>query len=526
MENSVKILLMLLLLITNSDGFGMYQKKQPNIVLIVSDDHGYQAIGAYNDWLSPYAPTPNLDQLAREGMLFKNAFVTNSICAPSRATILTGKYAHLNGVPNNTTPFNPDQLTFPKLLAQNGYETALIGKWHLKTDPSGFHYWNILPGQGDYYNPVMDEMGTRKKYNGYVTDIVTDVTLDWLEKQRDKSKPFLLCFQHKAPHRNWMPAPEYLNLYRDKEISMPETYYYDAGKRGTAAQQQKMMISEHMNDCWDLKLCFDLDSSNYENWSNKKWAQVFSEFTPEQRKKWTDAYKTENGEFYEQNPSGKNLDKWKYERYIKDYLRTVASLDKNIGRVMDHLRKEGMEENTIVIYTSDQGFYLGEYGWFDKRFMYDISFKTPLIIRWPGKIIPGSINHDLVMNLDFAPTILEAAGVKIPEEIQGESFLSLLKDNNIPNWRKSVYYHFYECNPNGHNVAPHYGVRTKDYKLIYFYTLNEWELYDLKKDPLEINNIIDKEDYRKVVYLLKDELQELRLKYKVKNDFKLLKDYN
>jgi len=351
--------------------------KRPNILFIMSDDHAAPAISAYKGFLASVAKTPNLDRIAKEGMLFKNCFCTNSICAPSRAVILTGKYSHLNGVIDNGKRFDGSQQTFPKLLQKVGYQTAMIGKWHLKTDPTGFDYWNVLPGQGTYYNPAMKEMGRRKKYNGYTTDIITDHCLKWL-KERTSDKPFCLMYHHKAPHREWEPGLKHLTMYDDVTIPEPKTLFDDYSNRGTAAKEQDMTIEKTMNNR-DLKLVAP------EN------------LTPEQKKLWDAAYEPKNQAFRSANLKGRDLVRWKYQRYIKDYLRCIASVDDNVGRVLDYLDEAGLARNTVVIYTSDQGFYLGEHGWFDKRFMYEESLRMPFLVRYPHQIKPGSVNDDMVL---------------------------------------------------------------------------------------------------------------------------------
>jgi len=465
-------------------------KPRPNILFIMSDDHASHAMSCYG---SKVNQTPNLDRIAREGMRFTNSFCTNSICAPCRAVILTGKYSHLNGLIDNAVKFDGSQQTFPKLLQKAGYETAIIGKWHLKTDPTGFDYWNILPGQGDYYNPAMIEMGQRKKYTGYVTDILTDHALDWL-KNRAEDKPFCLMFHHKAPHRNWQPSPKYLDLYEDAQIPEPPTLFDDYEGRGRAAKEQDMSIAKTMNKA-DLKLTTP------------------NNLTPEQKARWDAAYVPRNKTFEEANPQGDDLVRWKYQRYMKDYLRCIASVDENVGRVLDYLDQSGLAQNTIVVYTSDQGFYLGDHGWFDKRFMYEESLRMPLVIRYPKEIEPGSVNSDIVLNLDFGETFLDYAGVPVPADMQGRSIRPLLQGKTPGDWRTSMYYHYYEY-PAVHSVKRHYGVRTQRYKLIHFYhDIDEWELYDLRDDPDELRSVYDDPGYANVVQELKAESRRLRTQY-------------
>jgi arylsulfatase A-like enzyme len=464
--------------------------RRPNILFIMSDDHDAHAISCYG---SKVNRTANIDRLAREGMRFEHCFCTNSLCAPSRAVILTGKYSHLNGLKDNNDKFDGGQPTAPKLLRQAGYETALIGKWHLKTDPTGFDYWDILPGQGVYYNPVLIEMGRRQKHTGYVTEILTDHALRWL-KGRRSDKPFYLMLHHKAPHRQWEPAPKYLTLYDDKEIPEPETLFDDYTGRGRAAHEQDMTIAKTMNNR-DVKLIPP------------------NGLTPEQKVAWDAAYDPKIKAFQEAHLEGQDLVRWKYRRYMQDYLGCIASVDESVGRVLDYLQEAGLADNTIVIYTSDQGFYLGEHGWFDKRFMYEESQQMPLLVRYPREIRAGSVNDDLVLNLDFAETFLDYAGVPAPADMQGVSLRPLLQDRTPPQWRTSVYYHYYEY-PAVHSVKRHYGVRTRRYKLIHFYhDIDEWELYDLKHDPDEMHNVYGDPSYAPVVRELKEELQRLRTQY-------------
>jgi len=457
---------------------------------MMTDDHAAHAMSCYG---SKVNKTPNLDRIAREGMRFSNCFCTNSICAPSRAVILTGKYSHVNGVIDNAVKFDGSQPTFPKLLQHAGYETAVIGKWHLKSDPTGFDYWNILPGQGVYYNPVLIEMGERKMYQGYVTDLITDQALNWL-RARKGDKPFCLLLQHKAPHRNWQPGPTHLDLYDDVTIPEPTTLFDDYDGRGRAAKEQDMSIARTMNEN-DLKL------------------KPPGGLTPEQKAKWDAAYESENKAFEEAKPEGKDLVRWKYQRYMKDYLRCVASVDDNVGRVLDYLDQSGLAENTVVVYTSDQGFYLGDHGWFDKRFMYEESLRMPLLVRYPKEIRAGSVNSDLVLNLDFGETFLDYAGVPASADMQGRSLRPLLRGQTPGDWRTSMYYHYYEY-PAEHRVKRHYGVRTQRYKLIHFYNdIDEWELYDLQNDPDELKNVHDDPEYADIARELKAELKRLRAQY-------------
>ncbi len=464
--------------------------KRPNIIFIMTDDHASHAMSCYGSKINQ---TPNLDRIARGGMRFENAFCTNSICAPCRAVILTGKYSHINGVKDNRQKFDGSQQTFPKLLQQAGYETAMIGKWHLKTDPTGFDYWNVLPGQGAYYNPVMIEMGQRKNFTGYVTDIITDHSLTWL-KERTGEKPFCLMYHHKAPHRRWEPGPDHLTMYDDTTIPEPDTLFDDYAGRGRAAKEQNMSLEKTMN-LNDLKLT------------------PMKRLTPEQKAKWDAAYGPKNEAFMRADLQGKDLIRWKYQRYLKDYLRCVASVDDNVGRLLDYLDESGLAQDTVVVYTSDQGFYLGDHGWFDKRFMYEESLRMPLLVRYPREVRPGSVSDEIALNLDFGETFLDYAGVPVPADMQGRSLRSVLRGRTPKDWRTSMYYHYYEY-PGAHSVKRHYGVRTKRYKLIHFYhDINEWELYDLKKDPQELRSVYDDPKYARVVAKLKAELAHLRAQY-------------
>ncbi len=466
-------------------------KKRPNIIFIMTDDHASHALSCYGSKINK---TPNLDRIAKEGMRFDNSFCTNSICAPCRAVILTGKYSHLNGILDNRQKFDGSQQTFPKLLQKAGYKTAMIGKWHLKTDPTGFDYWNVLPGQGAYYNPAMKEMGQQRKYTGYVTDIITDHALKWL-KNLEPGEPFCLMYQHKAPHRRWEPGPKHLTMYDGMTMPEPDNLFDDYANRGRAAKEQDMSIAKTMTP-------HDLKFTPPRN------------LTTEQKKLWDAAYGPKNEAFKKANLQGKELIRWKYQRYIKDYLRCIASVDDNVGRVLDYLDESGLAENTVVFYTADQGFYLGDHGWFDKRFMYEESLRMPLMVRCPKHIKAGSTSDEIVLNLDFASTFLDIAGVEVPADMQGESIRPILQSKTPGNWRKSMYYHYYEY-PGAHSVKRHYGVRTGRYKLIHFYRdIDEWELYDLEKDPREMKNVYADASYANIVKELKTELKQLRKKYK------------
>ncbi len=492
-------------IITASQTFAQ-QSNRPNIIYIMSDDHAYQAISAYGYGLNN---TPNIDKLATSGMLFTRAFVTNSICGPSRAVMLTGKHSHINGFKDNHSTFDGSQQTVAKLLHDNGYSTAVIGKWHLVSNPQGFDYWNIVPGQGDYYNPDFIENGVKKRIPGYVTNITTDFAIDWLDK-RDKGKPFFMMYQQKAPHRNWMPEEKYYHLFDSVQFPVPFNYFDEYNTKTKAERSQEMEIARIMNWAYDLKLGFEIPKEKQAG-LEAMWQSVFNRFTPEQKMKWEEAYKPVIDSFNKANLTGKDLAVWKYQRYMKDYLRCVQSVDDNVGRLMDYLKANGLDKNTIVIYTSDQGFFLGEHGWFDKRWMYEESFRTPLIINWPG-VTKKSVTNSMVQNLDFAETILDMAGLPIPADMQGQSIVPVLKGKQKGDLHNALYYHFYENQE--HKVAKHIGVRTDRYKLIYFYENKEWELYDLKKDKNEMNNVYGLSAYKKIQEMMLKKLKELKEQYK------------
>ena len=475
-------------------------QNRPNIVLIVSDDHAYQTISAYG---SKLMKTPAIDRIAKEGVLFKKAYVTNSICGPSRAVILTGKYSHKNGFKDNeNSRFNGAQNTFIKELTRSGYQTAWIGKWHLETQPQGFTYWQILPGQGSYYNPDFEMMdGSKKRFDGYVANVVEDVAEGWLA-QRDTSKPFCLVIGHKNTHRTWLPDTTDLGRFDHVTFPLPATFYDNYAGRKAAAVQE-MTIASTMQMGYDLKMYNSREAAMKEGSIGRMNGAQLAAF---------DAY---YGPIHEdlqtRNLSGHALAEWKYQRYMRDYLSTAVSLDRNIGRTLDYLDKHNLTNNTIVIYISDQGFFMGEHGWFDKRFMYEESFRTPMVMRYPGVVKPGTKSDAFVMNLDLAPTLLQAAGIPVPEDIQGKSFLPLL-NNKKAQGRAAMYYHYYE---NGeHAVSPHFGIRTERYKLIRFYKRVEgWELYDLKKDNRETKNVYGQRGYEKITAELKQQLQALIAEY-------------
>ncbi len=489
--------------------------KRPNIIWLFSDDHAQNAVSAYGGRLAEVAPTPNIDRIAKAGAIFKNSFVTNSICGPCRAVILTGLHSHLNGFRANGDKFDGSQQTFPKLLQGAGYTTAVYGKWHLATEPTGFDNWEVLPGQGHYYNPDFRTAEGIDQETGYVSDLITDKALDWLGNKRDADKPFMLMLQHKAPHREWAPGPDHLSTFEDVEIPEPDNLFDDYTGRGSAANKQDMTIDKTMTTVRDLKI-WPVDDSDARD--KKEWERLQGRFNDEQRAAWNKAYGPKNEALKKAKLEGKNLVRWKYQRYMKDYLRCVRSVDDNIGRVLDYVDKNGLAENTVVFYSSDQSFYLGEHGWFDKRFMYEESFRTPLVAKWPGVIEAGTEINTMVQNLDCAQTFLEIAGVAQPENMQGQSMVPLMQDEETAPKRASLYYHYYEGEGRAHNVHKHYGVRTDRYKLIYFYTLDEWEFYDLQEDPHEMQSQYDNTGYVKEVEALKAELKRLRKHYKVPED--------
>ena len=502
--------------------------ERPNILFIMSDDHAYQAISSYSDKL---INTPNIDRIANDGILFSNACVTNSICAPSRAVILTGKHSHLNGKVDNGFPFDTTQVTFPQLFQKAGYQTAMFGKLHFGNNPKGVDDFLILPGQGSYINPKF--LGKEKDtiIQGYVTDVITDLTLNWFREKRDKEKPFLMMYLHKAPHRPWWPSPEKFAEFYEKEFPEPETLFDDYKGRGSAAKSAEMNILTHMQYMHDSKIrpstleemgevnpeivYYRIDGTEYRPGPGG-FLVPFNRGNPDQIAKYNLTLDKINNDFKENWPkmSDKEKMQWKFQRYMQDYLATISSIDDNVGRVLDYLEENDLADNTLVVYTSDQGFYLGEHGWYDKRFIYDESFKTPLLIKWPNKIKPGITNDEMVQNLDFAQTFLEAAGISSTEDMQGESLMPLLTGDEDRWTRKEVYYHYYEY-PSVHMVKRHYGIVNKEFKLVrFYYDVDEWELYDRLNDPNEMNNVYDDPNYSEVVKDLKVKLAELRVKYK------------
>ena len=483
------------------------QKKPMNIVFIMSDDHSYQTISAYD---KRFINTPNIDWLADNGVKFQESFVANSLSGPSRACMLTGKHSHANGFTDNSKTFDGAQQTFPKLLQKQGYQTAMIGKWHLTSLPTGFNYWDILIGQGDYYNPDFLSNGKKIRRPGYVTNIIADMAIDWMENKRDKNKPFCLLMHNKAPHRVWNPDTCDLRLYDDVTYPLPKTFYDDYAGR-LAAQKQEMSIIKDMDLVYDNKMA-DKENEIHTTTGLEQWGRGnYKRMTPSQRAQWDSYYDPIIKKFKEDKLSGKALAEWKYQRYMHDYMRVIHSVDRNVGRVIEYLRQHGLLDNTMIVYTSDQGFYMGEHGWFDKRFMYEESFRTPLLVYYPGG--KHGVVKEMVQNIDYAPTFLDVAGAKVPSDIQGRSFLPLLEGKKPANWRQSLYYHYYEY-PAEHSVCRHYGIRTKRYSLMHFYNdINAWELYDLKKDPDQMHNIYGKPGTEKLTKNLKKQLLQLQVQY-------------
>jgi arylsulfatase A-like enzyme len=449
---------------------GPAAEARPNILYIMADDHAAHAISAYGSQVNQ---TPQIDRIARGGMRFTQCLVTNSICTPSRAAILTGKYSHINGVPVFNR-FDGSQPTLAKYLQAAGYHTGMIGKWHLGSEPTGFDYWNILPGQGVYHDPVFLTKAGRQKHAGYCTDLITEFSLAFL-RDRPKDRPFFLMCHHKAPHRPWEPDEKHRKQFENVQVPEPETFNDDYATRADAAREAAMRIDRDLT-ARDLK---------------------------------------------EKPPSGLSaaeLKKWKYQRYMRDYLACIASVDDGVGRLLDYLDANGLAQNTLVVYTSDQGFFLGDHNWYDKRFMYEESLKMPFLVRCPAVVKPGTVTDGMILNVDFAPTFLAAAGLNVPPDMQGRSFLPLLRGERPADWRTAMYYRYYHY-PQDHRVQPHYGVRTERYKLIFFNKINQWELFDLQKDPHELKNVYADPAYAETVKTLKAEMYRLKKELKDENQF-------
>ncbi len=490
--------------------------KQPNILFIFSDDHAPQAIGAYGSKINQ---TPNLDRIAKEGAVFRNSFCANSICGPSRACILTGKHSHKNGFLRNGNKFDGTQTTFPKLMQDVGYQTAMIGKWHLSSDPTGFDHWEVLPGQGNYYNPDFIQMdGSRKRYEGYCTDIITDNALAWLQQERDPDQPFILMCQHKAPHRNWSPPPRYFSLYKDVDVPEPETLFDDYSGRSELLKQNEMSIKK--NFYWGHDAKFHGENQFPRYFASGIPNGEYQRMTDQQKAAWDAAYEPENQAFIQRMKNGELNDqdvlRWKYQRYIKDYLRCVQAVDDGVGRLLEYLDESRLAQDTIVIYSSDQGFYLGEHGWYDKRWIFEESLKMPFLIRWPGVIHPGTDSTALIQNIDYGPTFLEVAGAEVPAEMQGRSMVEMLKNQGKPSasWRDAIYYAYYE-NAAVHNVPVHDGVRNQRYKLMFYPRSREWNLFDLQSDPHEMTSVHDDPAYANVLAGMQKRYRDLREFYDV-----------
>ena len=481
-------------------------KHPPNIILIVSDDHAFQAISAYQNNL---INTPNIDRIGREGAIMRKAYVTNSVCSPSRAVILTGKYSHLNGLRDNGTFFDSSQQTFPKILQQHGYKTAVIGKWHLWSMPTGFDYWNILPAQGHYYNPDFIKMGKDTVYAGYVTDVITDLSLNWISQ--NKASPFCLLLYNKAPHRNWMPPLKYLDEFNDRMFSLANNFYDDYKNR-MGLQRQHITVAHDLDLRYDSKItCDTCRPSAINDWAPAEFQREIERLSPAERKIWDAAYAKEQ-ELFRHIKTNDERVRFQFQRYMEDYLRCVHAVDDNTGRVLDFLDSTGLSGNTIVIYMSDQGFYLGEHGLYDKRFMYEESFRTPMLIRYPAIIKQKQKIDAFALNLDIAPTLLDLAGIAVPEDMQGVSMKKLLQTGRDENWRKEIYYHYYE---RSFGLTQHYGIKTNRYKLLHFYgPIDTWELYDWKNDKHEMKNLYDGSRYASIIKQLKDRLAFWKRYYK------------
>lgn len=526
--------------------------QRPNIVYIMCDDHAFQCISAYGSPISKLAPTPNIDRIAQRGMRFDRAFVENSLSTPSRACLMTGLYSNQNGQRQLGEGIDTTRTFFTEQLQQAGYQTAVVGKWHMGCDPKGFDYYHIYNDQGQYYNPQYRGTDTDGKYiveEGYSTDLTTDHALSFIE-HRDASKPFCLLLHHKAPHRNWLANTKYFGMYDNVTFPMPETFYDDYETRGSAVRTQKMSVTKDMRWEQDFKVPEMLDTANADSWdSYLSLMNEVNRMNPEQRIAWGKYYFPRNRRLLEARLTGKELDEWKYQNYIRDYMSVIKSVDESVGRVLDYLDSHGLTDNTIIVYTSDQGFYMGEHGWFDKRFMYEESLRTPLLIAYPGHIQPGSVCNKLVQNIDYAPTFLDLAGVSKPKELPGRSLTPLFKvGDKVKGWRNSIYYHYYDY-PTYHMVRKHDGVRTDRYKLIHFYgaggldavkenkyqrqpgtrehgcmtyltslgyfepkdsAVNYNELYDLQADPHELNNLYGKPGYEKITKQLQKQLTDYR----------------
>ncbi len=495
------------------------EPKRPNILFIFSDDHALQAITAYgNSRYADYFQTPHIDRLAEQGALFVNSFVVNSICGPSRAAVLTGKHSVHNGFVDNSSRFDGSQPTIQKYLGESGYETAVIGKWHLVTDPTGFDHWEVLPGQGSYWNPDFIQMdGSTQRFEGYVTDIITDKTIDWLENREDKEKPFLLLSQHKAPHRNWMPAERHLMLFEGIDLPEPETLFDDYSGRSRTLQEQEMQISDHFFWGWDM--FFHAAPPEAANMMDGLRNREYERMTPLQQRSFDYAYGPRQQKFLDDLAAGKlsedDITSWKYQRYIKNYLRTIKALDENIGRLMAYLDEQGLADNTVVIYSSDQSFFLGEKGWYDKRWMFEESLTMPFILRWPSQVEPGIRPEAMIQNIDYAPTFMQMAGLSVPEDMQGSSLMPILKNAGATpaDWRSEIYYYY--TGEAVHRVPAHDGVRTERYKIFYLPRTDEWQLFDLIEDPKELRSVHNDPAYAEIFAEMKALYHRTREHYEI-----------
>jgi N-acetylglucosamine-6-sulfatase len=489
--------------------------QRPNILFLFSDDHAIKSISAYGGPLADVAPTPSIDQLARQGAVFLNSFCANSICGPSRATILTGKHSHKNGFMRNTGKgMDQTQWTVAKELQANGYNTAVIGKWHLKTTPVGFDHWEIFPGQGSYYNPVfVQQDGSNKRFEGYATDLTTDKAINWLDS-RDDNKPFFLMCQHKAPHRTFAPALRHLDAFNGVQIPEPETLFDDYANRSSTLARNQMEIDRHFDWAYDAKVRKNERGDVVLPKPDRYGTPEYNRMTNQQKQVWDAHFGPQNQAFLADFKAGKlshqEIVRWKYQRYMKNYLATVKAVDESVGRMLKYLDDNGLAENTIVIYSSDQGFFLGEHGWYDKRWMFEESFRMPFLVRWPGVVKPQSQPTELIQNIDYAPTFLEMAGLSVPAEIQGNSLVPIM-NGTVKKWRESLYYAYYEFGE--HAVPQHFGVRSMTHKLFFFPATNEWNMFDLTNDPQEMVNVHNQPKYKRVQASLEQEFDRLRVQY-------------
>ena len=505
MNKLCQILAVLSLIISNPNVAKADQPKRPNIIFIYADDHAQHAISAYGSVINK---TPHIDALAAQGMRFTQSFVANSICGPARATILTGLHSHANGKMTNRKGFNNDLPTYTKVLRDAGYQSIVVGKWHIRSKPQGFDYWDIV-GNGSYYNMNFQSNLGKNKTPGYTTEVITNKALNWIKNKRDKNKPFIAWVSHTAAHRSWFPAQEKLTKYDDQKIPEPSTLFDDYTGRTQGMRNTQMRISKDLFPAYDLKLPIT-GKGILDGGAKRKMSSMNSQ----ERLNWDKAYGPKNQAFLKANLKGKALVQWKYQRYIKDYLRCVSSVDDSVGQITKFLKDNNLDENTIVIYSADQGFFLGDHGWYDKRWMYEHALRTPLIVKWPGVTKPGSVNHQMVQNIDMAPTFIDAAIGKTIEGMQGKSLKPLLQGKTPKDWRNEIYYHYQEAGKSRtqHNVAKHYGIRTNRYKLIYIYEHNEWEMYDLQSDPDEMHNLYNDSAHTQTITKLKTRLKALRAK--------------